>query len=179
MASRVKVVFGDNAMPLVELPRVVVAALTTDWMVELLVMLTALLNVGPSPAAVAPLESSTRLPPVRTMLADPIGSKAPAAVLPVKTTVGGAPVVGVKVSEVLVKEVVAALLNVTTLLAAIAVITVPAGMPDPLTPMPTDRVEVLLGIIVVLLLVLAVTTWGVVPSAVMVVVASRELALVV
>ena len=92
---------------------------------------------------------------------------------------GGAPAVGVKVNEVLVKEEVAALLNVTTLLAAIAVITVPAGMPDPLTPMPTDRVEVLLGIIVVLLLVLAVTTWGVVPSAVMVVVASKELALVV
>ena len=148
-------------------------------MVELLVMLTALLKVGPSPAAVAPLESSTRLPPVRTMPASPIGSWALAAVLPVKTRVGGAPAAGVKVNEVLDKEVVAALLSVTTLLAPMAVITVLAGMPEPLTPMPTDSVEVLVGIIVVLLLVLAVTNCGVVPSTVIVVVARSELALLV
>ena len=78
--------------------------------------------------------------------------------LPVKTTVGGAPAVGVKVNEVLAKVEVAALLNVTTLLAPIAVITVPTGIPYTLTPMPTDRVEVLLGIIEVLLLVVLAVT---------------------
>ena len=181
MASRVSVVFGDNEMPLVVLPRVVVAALTTDWMVELLVMLTALLKVGPRPAAVAPLESSTKLPPERMMPADPIGSKAPEAVLPVNTKAGGVLAEGVKVNEVLVKDEVVALLRVTTPGPSLpmAVITVPTGTPDPLTPMPTDSLSVLLGVMSTLLLVVLVRTVGVVPSTVIVEVESRELALLV
>ena len=64
MASKVSVLPGEIVTFLPTPPRVVVAALTTDWMVAFCVTVTALLNVGPTPAAVAPAESSTRPPPL-------------------------------------------------------------------------------------------------------------------
>ena len=91
-----------------------------------------LAKVGPTPATVAPLESKIRLPPLRLTAADPIGLKAPEAVLPVRTRAG----VEEKVSRGVPPAVFLPESVMVLVLLSMEVMNAPEAIPAPLTVIP-------------------------------------------
>ena len=115
------------------LPRVSVPLLKIDWIDALFVTWILLAKVAPNPAEFAPLESKIRLPAFSRIVAEPIGLKEPAAEPPVSTSAG----IAVMVSAVPTIPAPFAGRDRVMLLPEIAVMKAPAGIPVPLTDMPT------------------------------------------